>query len=197
MFVSLMFVLFEGSFLMIKYVIIVFLADLLTRVFINPKFSPTLIVARFIVRKQLPEYVGAAPKKFAWTIGIAIASFMFFLLVVLNSYSIITSAGCFICLCFLFFESAFGICLGCIGYNLVYKQKAQYCAGEICRPNSKEEIQKISRAQIFILAGLVVFIIVLLLLFNDSFLARPRNLWTILRGNKSSAEIFPSIYFGN
>lgn len=179
MFVSLMFVLFEGSFLMIKYVIIVFLADLLTRIFINPKFSPTLIIGRLIVRRQIPEYVSAAQKKFAWTIGIAIAGIMFFLLVVMNSYSIITGVGCLVCLSFLFFESAFGICLGCVVYNLIYKQRTQYCAGEICQPHSKQEIQKISRAQIFILVGLVAFILLLVFLFDDAFMVRPRNLWSI------------------
>ena len=181
MFISLVLILFEGNFLMIKYVIIVFLVDLLARVFVNPKFSPTLIIGRLIVGKQMPEYVGAAPKKFAWKIGIAIAGIMFFLLVVVNSYSIITGVGCLICLSFLFFESAFGICLGCMVYNLVYKQKARYCAGEICQPHSKQEIQKISRAQILILVGLVAFIIVLLLLFNDAFIARPKNLWSIMQ----------------
>ncbi|MBO9681066.1 MAG: DUF4395 domain-containing protein [Flavisolibacter sp.] len=181
MFISLMLILFEGNFLMIKYVIIVFLGDLLTRVFVNPKFSPTLIIGRLIVRRQMPEYVGAAQKKFAWKIGIAIAGIMFFLLVVVNSYSIITGLGCLICLSFLFFESAFGICLGCIVYNLVYKQKARYCAGEICQPHSKQEIQKISGVQILVLVGLVAFIIVLLLLFNDAFIVRPRNLWSIIQ----------------
>jgi hypothetical protein len=181
MFISLMLILFEGNFLMIKYVIIVFLGDLLTRVFVNPKFSPTLIIGRLIVGKQMPEWVGAAQKKFAWKIGIAIAGIMFFLLVVVNSYSIITGVGCLICLSFLFFESAFGICLGCMVYNLVYKQKARYCAGEICRPHSKQEIQKISQAQILVLVGAVAFIIVLLLLFNDAFIVRPKNLWSIMQ----------------
>src|SRR5436309_10461690 len=107
MFVSLMLILFKGNFLMIKYVIIVFLTDLMVRVFINPKYSPTLIIGRLIVARQTPEYVGAAQKKFAWKIGIVLAGLMFFLLVVINSYSIITGLTCLICLVFLFFETAF------------------------------------------------------------------------------------------
>ena len=104
MFISLMLILFKGNFLMIKYVIIVFLTDLLIRVFVNPKFSPLLIIGRLIVRRQTPEYVGAAQKKFAWKIGIALASLMFFLLVIVNSYSIITGLTCLVCLVFLFFS---------------------------------------------------------------------------------------------
>ena len=54
---------------MIEYMIIVFLTDLIIRVFINPRFSPSLIIGRFIVRNQVPEYVGAQQKKFAWILS--------------------------------------------------------------------------------------------------------------------------------
>src|SRR5688572_20964964 len=70
MFISLMQILFKQNFVMIKYVITVFLTDFIIRVFINPKFSPSLITGRLIVSRQVPEYVGAAQKKFAWKIGL-------------------------------------------------------------------------------------------------------------------------------
>ena len=180
LFISLMMILFEGNFLMIKYVIIIFLTDLLIRVFVNPRLSPTLIIGRLIVSRQVPEYVGAAQKKFAWKIGIILASIMFTLLVVMNSYSILTGLGCLICLIFLFFESAFGICLGCMVYPLFYKTKAQHCAGEVCDATKKQDIQKTSWVQIFVLLGLVVFVILLIVFFNDQFGEKPKSLWTIL-----------------
>ena len=180
MFMSLMFILFKGDFILIKYVIIIFLTDLLIRVFINPKFSPTLIIGRLIVSKQTPEYVGAAQKKFAWKIGIAFASLMLILLVIVNSYSIITGLTCLICLVFLFFESAFGICLGCLVYGWFYKNKTQHCAGEICEVTKKQDIQKISWAQIFILLGLIAFIILMVVVLNDQFSEKPKNLWSII-----------------
>src|SRR5436190_14470989 len=65
-FISLMLILFKGNFLPIKYTITVFLADFLIRVLINPAFSPVLIISRVIVSNQVPEYVGAQQKKFAW-----------------------------------------------------------------------------------------------------------------------------------
>lgn len=176
MLISLMLILFKGNFLLIKYVIIVFLADLLVRVFINPMFSPTLIIGRLIVGRQTPEYVGAAQKKFAWKIGIIIASLMFFLLVIVNSYSILTGLGCLICLIFLFFESAFGICLGCLVYGWFYKDKARYCAGESCEPK-KQSIQKTSGLQILVLLGLLAFILLAIFFFNDQFSEKPGNLW--------------------
>src|SRR5881396_2793256 len=109
MFVSLALILFKENFLMIKYFIIIFLTDFIIRVFVNPKFSPTLIIGRLIVRNQVPEYVGARQKKFAWIIGIALSATMFVFMVIVNSYSPITGIICLICLIFLFFESAFGI----------------------------------------------------------------------------------------
>lgn len=65
MFIALMLILFKGDFVMIKYAITLFLTDMLIRVFINPKFSPMLIIGRLIVKNQKPEYVGAKQKKFA------------------------------------------------------------------------------------------------------------------------------------
>src|SRR5674476_277151 len=132
MLISLMLILFKGDFLLIKYGITIFLTDFIIRVFINPKFSPSLIIGRLIVRNQVPEYVGARQKKFAWIIGVVLATTMFIFMVVVNSYSPITGIICLICLIFLFFESAFGICLGCKFYTLFYKEKAQYCPGEVC-----------------------------------------------------------------
>src|SRR5438045_9764513 len=98
-----MFVLFTNNFLPIKYVLTAFLTDFIIRVFINPKFSPTLIIGRLIVSNQVPEYVGAQQKKFAWIIGILLSATMFILMVLIKSYSPITGIICLICLVFLFF----------------------------------------------------------------------------------------------
>ncbi|MEO6328079.1 MAG: DUF4395 domain-containing protein [Ginsengibacter sp.] len=180
MFISLMLILFKENFLLIKYVIIIFLSDLLIRVFINPKFSPTLIIGRLIVSRQVPEYVGAAQKKFAWKIGIALAGLMFILLAVVNSYSIFTGVTCLVCLAFLFFESAFGICLGCLVYGWFYREKAESCAGKVCGETKKQDIQKTSWAQVLVLMGLIVCIIFMIVFFNDQFSEKPKNLWTII-----------------
>jgi hypothetical protein len=177
MFLSLMFIVFKGNFILIKYNIIVFLTDFIIRVFINPKYSPTLILGRLIVRNQTPEYVGARQKKFAWIIGIALASVMFALLVVVNAYSIITGIVCLICLVFLFFESAFGICLGCKFYPLFFKDKAQFCPGEVCDVKFKQDIQKISGIQLFIIIGLIAYIFTFGYLFNANFIKPPHNLF--------------------
>src|SRR5207344_3119305 len=73
-FLSLMLIIFKNNFLPIKYVVTFFLADFIIRVFVSPRFSPTLILGRLIVRNQVPEYVGARQKKFAWVIGVALSA---------------------------------------------------------------------------------------------------------------------------
>ena len=152
---------------------------MLIRVFISPKYSPTLIVGRWIVRNQTPEYVGAQQKKFAWYIGIGMAMTMFVLIVLVNSYSPITGLICFICLIFLFFESAFGICLGCKVYPWIYKDKAQYCPGEVCELKDRQEIQRISKNQWLILLVFIVFIVLTIVLFNDFYSKPPFDLFGI------------------
>src|SRR6266700_3105608 len=139
-----------GNLFLVKYAITGFLIDFGVRVFINPKYSPTLIIGRLIVRNQHPEYVGAKQKKFAWIIGLGLSATMFIFMVLVNSYSPITGIICLICLIFLFFESAFGICLGCKFYSLFFKEKAQYCPGEICDRKSKQAIQKTSGTQLLV-----------------------------------------------
>jgi len=167
----------KGDFTLIKYFVTVFLADFLIRLFINPKFSPSLILGRLIVSRQVPEYVGAKQKKFAWYIGLFLASMMFILMVIMNTFSPISGLSCFICMIFLFFESAFGICLGCIVYKWIYKEKAQYCPGEVCELKDRQEIQKTSLVQWMILLGLVAFIVAMVYLFNSHMALKPTDLF--------------------
>lgn len=184
-FISLMLILFNNNFVPVKYVTTIFLADFIIRVFVSPRFSPTLIIGRLIVGRQVPEYVGARQKRFAWIIGLFLSATMFFFLVVVNAYSPITGIGCLICLLFLFFESAFGICLGCKFYSLFYKGKTQYCPGEVCDVKSRQDIQKTSGLQLTIVAGLVVFISLLATFASGYFSKKPYDLFRMYASEKS------------
>jgi hypothetical protein len=181
MFFSWMLVIFKESFFLIKFVNTIFLTDFTIRVMISPKYSPSLIIGRLIVGGQTPEYVGAAQKKFAWTIGLVLATIIFLLLVVMNSTSFITGIICQICLIFLFFEAVFGICLGCKFYPMFHKEKTQYCPGEICDVKAKQEIQKTSLLQVGVVVGLFTFVITIAILVNDRFSAKPTDLWLIVK----------------
>jgi hypothetical protein len=184
-FISLMLIIFKNNFLPIKYVITLFLADFLVRVFINPAYSPTLILGRLIVGNQVPEYVGAQQKKFAWTIGLVLSATMFTFMVVINSFSPVTGIICLICLLFLFFESAFGICLGCKFYPLFHKEKVQYCPGEVCEKKSRQAIQKTSIVQLSVVLAFICFVFLTAYLFNDFFSRQPYDLFGIFTPAKA------------
>jgi hypothetical protein len=178
-FLSLILILFNNDFLLAKYSITVFLTDFIIRVFISPKFSPSLIIGRLIVRNQVPEYVGAKQKKFAWIVGVALSGTMFIFMVVVNSYSPITGIICLMCLIFLFFESAFGICLACKVYRMIYGEKAQYCPGEVCEVKAKQPIQKTSKAQVFIVFGFIAYIFLISYFVGDNLKKTPYDLFGI------------------
>ena len=177
MLVSILTVTMKGDFTLLKYAVTVFLTDMVVRVFVNPKFAPTLIIGRLIVRNQVPEYVGAPQKKFAWMIGFALAVTMYILLVLVNSYSPITGLICFICLIFLFFESAFGICLGCKFYPLFFKGKVQHCPGEVCEVKDRQEIQKTSKIQLLIVLAFIGWIVLTVFLFKEFYAEKPFDLF--------------------
>lgn len=178
MFIAILSAIMQANFTLLKYAVMIFLADMLIRVLVSPKHSPILIMGRFIVRNQIPEYVGAVQKKFAWVIGIALGLTMFVLINVMNTFSVITGLICLICLIFLFFESAFGICLGCKFYSWLYKEKAQYCPGEVCEVKDRHEIQKTKLPQWIIVVAFVAYIFGMVYFLNDNFKIPPRELFS-------------------
>src|SRR5580658_1297382 len=176
-FLSLMFILFKGNFVPVKYVVTIFLADFVIRVLVNPRLAPTLILGRLIVSGQTPEYVGARQKLFGWKIGLFLSATMFVFLVIVNAYSLITGLTCLICLLFLFFESAFGICLGCKFYPLFFKDKVQYCPGEVCERRSRQEIQKTTGRQLLVVLVFGVLVGMMGIRFNRYFVKDPHYLF--------------------
>jgi len=148
-----------GDFRLTRIFVIAFLIDFTIRIFINPRFSPSLIVGRFAVRKQLPEYVGAPQKRFAWAVGWTLAVLMFYLIVLNSVIGPINLIVCATCLTLMFFESAFGICLGCKVYNRFSKEQAQLCPGGTCEVPVRQEIQKIGPAQTLVVIAFLAMIV--------------------------------------
>ncbi len=147
-----------GNFVPTKIFVVGFLVDFFIRLFINPRYSPTLIAGRFFVRNQTVEYVGAPQKRFAWGIGFILASIMFYMVVINNIVGPANLLVCLLCLTLLFFESAFGICIGCMIYNMFNKEKAKLCPGNVCTPSERVAIQKFSIEQFVILASFIFFL---------------------------------------
>ena len=152
---------FKGDFTPTKLTIVAFFLDFCIRVLINPRYSPTLIMARWMVNNQTAEYVGAPQKRFAWAIGLGLASLMMVLVVFNDVRGPINMITCLVCLVLLFFETAFGICIGCKLYNLVNKEKAQLCPGNVCAIKGREPIQMVRWPQAMISAAYVSLLFVL------------------------------------
>lgn len=141
-----------------KIFVTFFMVDFFIRIFINPKYAPSLILGRIFIQHQAPEYVGAPQKRFAWSIGFILSVVMFFIVVIFEWMTPVKIAICLLCLAFLFSESAFGICIGCKIYHWVYKKNPHYCPGDVCKIRQKEEIQKISTVQMAIVAITLVIV---------------------------------------
>jgi hypothetical protein len=68
---------------------------------------------------------------------------------------------------------------------MLYKEKAQYCPGEICDAKSKQDIQRTSKVQLLIVIGFIAYVLATAFLFNDQFRKEPHALFKI-SGNKRS-----------
>ena len=151
-----------GNFHYTRIFVVAFLCDFIIRVAINPRFSPTLILARLAVRRQVPEWTGAPQKRFAWGIGLVLAATMFYLIVLNEMVGPVNLFICLFCLLLLFFESAFGICIGCKIYEWAFRKSAQYCPGGVC-PTEPLRTRKIGSVEAAILIAFVALVVGLIL----------------------------------
>jgi hypothetical protein len=133
----------------------VFFVEFLIRVTAGIRYSPIGVIARAITLGYPPEWVSAKPKRFAWTLGLAMALAM----------TIITNSGirgylprtiCLICLTLMWMESALGLCLGCKIYGLLIRRgwaaidpEVEVCADGACQvrlPTTEPSVMLCSRS---------------------------------------------------
>lgn len=147
-----------GNFQPTRVFVVAFLIDFTLRIFVNPRFAPSLVVGQWMVRKQQPEWVGAPQKRFAWAIGFVLALIMFYLVVLQQVIGPINIIVCAACITLLFFEAAFGICIGCKIYNAVRPGQAQLCPGGVCvmAPDPTVQVGWRHGAVLAVFAGLVL-----------------------------------------
>ncbi|MDJ0739601.1 MAG: DUF4395 domain-containing protein [Gammaproteobacteria bacterium] len=74
--------------------------------------SPFGILGAWLVRKQRPEWVGAKQKRFAWSLGLIMASVVAYL-VNTGQNGDLSSALCLVCISLMWMEASLGICVGC------------------------------------------------------------------------------------
>jgi len=132
---------------------------------ITPKYAPSLLMGKFMVRNQKPDYVGGLQKRFAWTIGWLISLPMMWWFVLHWDITFYKVLICVLCLTLMFFESAFGICIGCMVFKLITKEDPQHCPGGACEMTFREPIQKFNPIQGGITILVTVFFVVGIYLF--------------------------------
>jgi hypothetical protein len=103
------------------------------------RYSPVGVVSRVLMRGRAPQWVSAKPKRFAWTLGLAIGFAM----------TIITNSGirgwlprsfCIVCMTLMWLESCLGLCLGCQIHGILVRRgwATEDDAIEICADGSCE-----------------------------------------------------------
>ena len=111
---------FEQRYWGLQLVSTFFFVEFLVRVTAGISRSPVGVLAGWMTRRQPPDWVSAKPKRFAWTLGLAMAGAM----------TVITNAGvrgwlprsiCLVCLTLMWLESALGLCLGCEIHGLMVR----------------------------------------------------------------------------
>lgn len=155
-------ILFFGSYTIPLILMTVLWIDFVIKVFHGPKYSISLYIASFFVRKTY--WVGAMQKRFAWSIGLILSSIAFGCVLVtsgfLNYFGIASElyafvqtlpvpnglavaptlpiAVCAICIVFMTLESVFGYCVGCKMYAFFVRHEImraipnQNCANGVC-----------------------------------------------------------------
>jgi len=114
---------------------------------ISPKYSPSLLLGKFIVRNQKPEYVGGLQKRFAWTLGWLISFPMIYWFVLHWDITFYKVMICVLCLTLMTLESAFSICVGCMIYKALIDKDPQHCPGGVCEIKTREPIQRFNPMQ--------------------------------------------------
>lgn len=125
---------FTGNFVPLRVFVVVFLFDMLIRLAISWRLAPSMVLGAWFVRHQEPEWVGAAPKRFAWLLGTAIAGVMFVVAVLFQIIGPPVILLCLACLVLMFFETVFGICIGCAAFRRLRPDAPSLCAGASCDP---------------------------------------------------------------
>jgi hypothetical protein len=149
-----------GNFQPTRFFVMVFLLDMSIRVFINPLYAPSMIVGGWIVRHQNPDWVGAPQKRFAWGLGLALGLVMAWTMVINQVVGPINMLVCGTCLTLMFFETSFGICLGCKLYNLFSTEKAQLCPGGVCELPAGRPGAAFAWSKAAVMVGFVGYLVV-------------------------------------
>ncbi len=116
-------VLFTRDFTLLYVLVPLFWLDFLLKTVWQPKYSLFGFLGGRLVSGQRPEYVGAIQKRFAWGIGLILASIMLVFAIGFGVRGVLPLTICTVCLFFMWMEAALGICVGCKIYKFLLEKK--------------------------------------------------------------------------
>ena len=137
--VAFSFAYFDAQYILLQAVSTLFFVEFVARLTVGLRNSPIGLIARFTTLRQVPDWVSAKPKNFAWTLGLGMA---FSMMVITNSgiRGMLPRTICAICLTLMWMESVLGLCLGCKIHALLVRRgwaskdpEFEICANGECR----------------------------------------------------------------
>jgi hypothetical protein len=110
--VAFSFAYFNKNYIPLQAITTFFFIEFLVRLTAGLRASPVGVVARALTIGRPPEWVSAKPKRFAWTLGLAMS---FSMMLITNSgiRGTLPRTICLICLTLMWLESVLGLCMGC------------------------------------------------------------------------------------
>jgi hypothetical protein len=131
------------NYLPIRTVTAFFFVDFTLRVWWGLGRSPVGVLARVLTRvltpAMSPDWVSAAPKRFAWTLGLVMSVTM---TVITNARitGLLPMTICTLCLTLMWLEAVLGLCLGCQVYRLLVargwisaRESVEICSDGACQ----------------------------------------------------------------
>ncbi len=129
---------FVQMYLPIRIVAMLFFIEFALRVTLGVHRSPLGMLAGLLVRRQPPMWVSAKPKRFAWTLGLAMTFSMIFIGIA-DVRGALPLTICVVCLVLMWLETALGLCLGCEIHGVLVRRgwvrrdtAYEVCAGDAC-----------------------------------------------------------------
>jgi hypothetical protein len=124
---------FDKQYVPLQVIATLFSVEFVVRVTAGLRYSPFGVLAHAMTSHRRPDWVAARPKRFAWSLGLAMALAM----------TVITNSGirgylprtmCLICLTLMWMESALGLCVGCKLHALAVRRgwTRLVASGEVC-----------------------------------------------------------------
>jgi len=141
---------FEHRWLPLKIVSSFFFIEFLVRISIGFRFSPVGVVSGWLTKRQPVDWVSYKPKRFAWTLGAAMAGAVT-AITNTNIHGWLPRSFCLVCLVLMWMESVLGLCLGCEIHGFLVRrgwttkdEAFEICANGACAVPPREAVSGVA-----------------------------------------------------